>query len=157
PKAGLSIHWLIYGDSGHKNKTDGLIIERFTKHSTKQFERNSFYKSIVNPRLVFKMWVHSAIYLGNFVAINEKKQKVKRNAQSKPVCCDKIRINHYWGKSYEEFLTKQKRGYPEDKENISSIIDSAFVYNNRNDIEDNITMQKYIKPIKENLKKRKLL
>ncbi len=157
PKAGLGINWLIYGDSGHKTKTADLVIERFTKHSTKDFERNYFYKSIVNPRLVFKMWIHSAIFVGNITTINEDKHKIKRNAQTQNVNINKIRINHYWGKSYEEFLAKQQRWTPKNGKKTYLIKDNLFFYNNRNDIEDKTTMQKYIKPIKENLKKRGLI
>ncbi len=154
PKAALSIHWLIYGDSGHKTKTDGLVIERFTKHSTKDFYRNQWVKTIVNPRLVSFMRAHNAEFIGNITAINENKKKIK--GKSKNISHNKIRINHYWGKSYEEFQIKKFRGDVSFL-NLPPKDDAEFDYYNRNDLEDKTTMQKYIKPIKENLKKRGLI
>ncbi len=32
-EVGLSMHWLMYGDNGHKTYEDGLVIERFTAHA----------------------------------------------------------------------------------------------------------------------------
>ncbi|MBD5405699.1 glycosyltransferase family 92 protein [bacterium] len=154
PKTGLSIHWLIYGDNGHKTKTDGLVIERFTKHSTKNFYRNRWIKSIVNPRLVFKMRAHNGEFIGNNLAVDENGKKL--SGHSKHISHNKIRINHYWGKSYEEFQIKKSR--PSAACGLSNTHnDKEFEYYNRNDIEDKTTMQKYIKPIKENLKKRGLI
>lgn len=154
PKVGLSIHWLIYGDNGHKTKTDGLVIERFTKHSKKDFHRNRLVKSIVNPRLVFKMRAHNGEFIGNTLETDENGKKIAGN--SKHISHNKIRINHYWGKSYEEFQIKKFRGDVAFL-NLPPKDDAEFNDYNRNDIEDKTTMQKYIKPIKENLKERGLI
>lgn len=154
PMAGLSIHWLIYGDSGHKTKTDGLVIERFTKHSTKNFERNGWGKTIINPRLVFKMRAHNAEFIGNILATDENGKKIAGHSNN--ISHNKIRINHYWGKSFEEFQIKKNRGRASTI-TAQGILTKDFNYYNRNDIEDKTTMQKYIKTIKENLKKRGLI
>lgn len=152
PKAGLYIHWLIYGDNGHKTKTKGLVIERFTKHSEENFPRNRLVKSIVNPRLAVSMRAHNATFIGNTQAKDENHKRTK--GKSKHISHEKIRINHYWGKSYEEYQIKKFRG-DVSSGSLSPKEDSEFNYYNRNDIEDT-SMQKYIKPIKDNLKNRGL-
>ncbi|MDR1476952.1 MAG: glycosyltransferase family 92 protein [Rickettsiales bacterium] len=141
----VGINWLIYGDNGAKRKTDGLVIERFTAHSLPAFERNRTFKSIVNPRQVIKMTAHAGHFIGNFTTVNSNREKQNHSFKRKPVY-DKIRINHYWGKSYEEFQIKKYRGDVAYAD-AGPKSDSEFEYYNRNEIENDGTMKKYVSTV----------
>ncbi len=149
---GVGINWLIYGDNNHKKKTKGLVIERFTKHAEKNFEMNRNIKSIINPRYCTLMRNHHAYFIGNASCVNTNGKKIK-GWRTNP-CFDKIRINHYWSKSYEEYIQKKFKGDAWDGTKIRDI-DDTYKQANQNVEEDSI-MEKYIPLIKTELKKRNI-
>lgn len=100
----LLIHWCIFGSSGHRKKTEGLVIERFKMHE-KRPSRTP--KSVFNPRAVVFADVHNCLVFGK--TVNENKTVFRRQKSKNPVAT-KIRINHYMIKSWEEYLLKKKRG-----------------------------------------------
>lgn len=126
----LSINLYIFGSNGHKTYTENLVLERFTK---REKNVNKHIKYIVccenfagcyNPHFpllnngtVIKD-VHGNIVSGPFNELDDNS-----------IC----QINHYFGKSYEEYLIKQKRGCA-DNDYIRSI--SEFYDNDLNEIED---------------------
>lgn len=145
----LAIHWLIYGDSGHKHQTDGLVIERFTKHAVTDFIKNRHVKVILNPRKTYRMKVHNALFAGRKCAVNENGRPAP-HSQNKNITMNKVRINHYYGKSWGEYQIKRARG----SNAVNSEYDkSCFDTHNKNDVSDDI-MLKYIAPVKEELKRR---
>ena len=147
--SGACINWLVYGDNGHRKKTNGLVIERFRARSMPEFERNRLVKSIVNPRRVFHMGAHWARFAGNERAVDPNGRKISKVRA--PVI-DKIRINHYYGKSREEFMIKKYKGNV-GFHHQNPIEDALFDHNNRNDVLDD-TMDKYVPLIKAAIKKR---
>ena len=151
PKYGLSIHWCHYGDNNHKVRTNGLVIERFTKRSYDNFGLNTIVKSIINPRAVYYMEPHNACFIGNRSSIDENGSKVTGSCSHniKDISMNKIRINHYYCKSWAEYENKIKRG---DVNRIVPLLyRSTFDGANRNDIEDPI-MKKYVRIIKQKIK-----
>ena len=100
----LAMVWVMYGYSGHKTKPEGLVIENYTKNDG----INPHIKTIVNPRLVVRFDVHYAICLFGMPVRTEKGIIVREGKiQNLPdASIEKIRINHYYTKSYEEFLKK---------------------------------------------------
>lgn len=108
--AAVEVNWLVYGSSGHKTKTPGTVMERFTCHSLPNHYLNRHVKSIVNPRRVFTMiGCHEAAKISGYIA-DSHGQPVKRNFREREPQQDIIRINHYAVRSYEEFVEKQARG-----------------------------------------------
>jgi hypothetical protein len=107
--AGIAISWLQFGYSGHYSKPSGFVIENYTRRDS---EIHVLVKSIVNPRTVLLFTnPHVATHLFGLWTINEKGIKLK-----KPIIQEKsdrsvneIRINHYFTKSYEEYLQKCER------------------------------------------------
>ncbi|MDR3126031.1 MAG: glycosyltransferase family 92 protein [Rickettsiales bacterium] len=151
----VCVNWLFYGDNGFDKKTDGLVIERFTAHSRPEFERNRMFKSIVNPRRAIRMLTHNARFAGPFITRNTKRQMEihgLRGMWRKPAY-DKMRLNHYWGKSKEEFRMKKARGDVVSGERRPDW-DESYEYYNRNEIKDDRTMEKYVARVKENISKR---
>lgn len=146
---GIEINWMMYGSNNHKSRTDELVIERFKKRALDDYDLNRHIKTIFNPRLVWFAGVHEYKYFkGKGVDTHQKpisKYFLKREA-----LLDRIRINHYFTKSEEEYLTKVKRGDATGNDHLTM---KHFHSQDKNDIEDT-TMDKYIPIIKENLEKR---
>ena len=105
--AAISANWVTYGYSGHHEKPDGLVIKNFTKNAGP----DKHVKVIVNPRtVVYINNPHYAVlYLFGLNQVNENNENFD-GAFSNP-STEKIRINHYWTKSYSEFTQKIKRGF----------------------------------------------
>ncbi len=146
-EVGLSMHWMMYGDNGHENYEEGLVIERFTAHAEKPDE---YMKTIVNPRAAFAMENHHGCFIGNQAAVNEKGKKVRTH--SKEITASVIRINHYWGKSWEEYNMKRIRGRAGSRSGSLPADKSWFTERNKNDVQDTI-MEKYIPIVKANILK----
>lgn len=150
PEYGLSMCWCYYGDSGHKIRNGGLVIERFTKRSFDNFGMNAIVKSIINPRAVYFMEPHNACFIGNRSSINENGLKVFGSMieNIKNISMNKIRVNHYYCKSWEEYTNKIKRG--DVNRTVPLLYKSTFDRVNRNDMEDDI-MKKYVTKIKKRI------
>ncbi len=150
PKWGLQINWCMYGDNNQEIKTDEFVIKRFTKHAKLEYPSNKLCKQIINPRAVYFVRAHDAYFIKNNHSIDENGKKA--GTFSKKPSMNKIRINHYYTKSKEEFLNKIKRS-DVIFGNLNSKLDDFYNINKgRNDIEDDI-MEKYIPLIKDEIKK----
>lgn len=137
----LLLHWVFYGSSGHKEKTNGLVIERFTKH---QKGVNHHTKSIINPRAILYADVHASEVMGD--TVNEKKELVYK--KSEPTA-EILQINHYVIKSFEEFSNKKNKGRTDIKS--IELNNQFFQKHDYNDVEDEQLMSGYVQKIKLNL------
>ena len=144
--AGLAVNWAIYGSSGQKDKTEGLVMERFLKRASDDFWGNEHIKTIANPRLI-KNFIscHYPLYRLGCWNINTA-GKHQRLWFNKEMDQNVLRLNHYFGKSREEFIAKKSRGraasggfYPDF---------SRFDEYDRNEVFDDI-MLKYTDEINE--------
>lgn len=107
---GLAVNWALFGSSGFEKKPSGLVTDNFVYRAHDDFYKNRLVKTICNPRKVFYFSVsHAANYLPGFFAINENRERVDWVTTKTP-SINKIRINHYYSKSKEEFLRKRARG-----------------------------------------------
>lgn len=144
--AGIGINWAIYGSSGHINKPIGLITENYTKRGKNSHFGNAHIKTICNPRLIsYYVSPHYPIYkLGGYSIDESGTKKVfvwfNDNCQYK-----NLRINHYFSKSKEEYIAKQKRGLADRTGKYDM---SKFYQYDLNDIEDYI-MKPYIPELKK--------
>lgn len=126
--ANVCVCWFVYGANGETEFREAPIYTRFDMVYQGFWERvharipdcGTWIKSIVRPKRVSAdVWsVHFISPLDKFIAVDEDGIEIK--AQFVPVHKGEIlRINHYYLKSYEEFLHKRKRlkgsssqGYP---------------------------------------------
>jgi hypothetical protein len=109
----ICIGWLNYGNSEQEKKQEGFVIERFTFAN----EHASYFgKQIINPRDVARVSVHKSNMIGGYTVDENanilrwhhwyfSRAKLKRN-----FTIEKIRINHYQIKSWEEYSLKYSRG-----------------------------------------------
>ena len=95
-------------------------MERFTRRAQSDWihenkdaipNANFFIKSVVNPRYADSVPnPHHAIFLTNMKLINSDNKTIPYAGICNVVATEKIVINHYYTKSYEEFITKVRRG-----------------------------------------------
>jgi hypothetical protein len=157
---GIEINQVLYGSGGLRHKTEGLVMERFKSHSRLDAEINRGAKSIVNPRYVFYMATpHEAEYFDGNCGVDIHKKKNGVASVDRPALHDKIRINHYGVKSFDEFAARialgkvyylLNKGPVEDKFSIDE-----FYARDLNDIQNDPIMDTYIPLVKERLKQRK--
>lgn len=108
----VELGWMIFGSNNLKDKPEGLVIENFTRHANDKFM--SEYKPIVRPeKVVDIVFPHSYQVVGRTIDENKKtiwSYPVFSEKGARPASRNKFRINHYYSKSWEEFLEKSKRG-----------------------------------------------
>ena len=138
----LRIHWVLYGSSGHREETKGLVIERFTQH---QEGVNKFTKSILNPRACLYANVHAGLVLGK--SVDEYKRVYEEDKT--PITTDILRVNHYVIKSWEEYSRKKNRGRADLT--CAALTDAFFTDHDRNEVSEPELMQKYVEKIYERL------
>lgn len=106
----VAAHWVYFGSNGHKEKTPGLVIERFTKS---QQGANRHVKSIVNM-----MWAKSvgkdphSFYVHGDVIDENGMTLEKDYALSEPCSSEFLWIAHMHVKSKEEYTARKKRPDP---------------------------------------------
>ena len=140
---GLGVSWVLYDSNRHMKKPKGGVLENYTRCNRNYRERKHMQiKSIVQPQKVLNFPnPHYAIYKDDDYAVNENFMQIKGEGNEKAFTekssVQKIRINHYWSKSYEETLAKVERGNAdqlrkrklEECEYLYNIKDYTYDYN----------------------------
>lgn len=154
PISGMFIGWQVFGSSHHVKRQSGLVIENYLYHADENFIAD--YKMIINPRKVLKILnPHYVQLFGRVVDENFKRVIGYPASQLKhalPSSKERIRINHYYSKSWEEFQSKANRGYADGPQDESDMRESrnraAFDDHDQNTVFDD-SMLKYVDAIKE--------
>jgi hypothetical protein len=159
--AALCVYWVLYGFSGHYKKPEGLVIENYTRSRVKELTKavdanyswieREWIKSMVNPRKVSAYYIHGGSYINGYYGIDEQGNRMHDDGgvpEELAASVEKIRINHYWTKSYEEFAEKIERTKAHDAEKYTMIEYKADFLSQK---EDRI-MEKYIAPLKAAMK-----
>lgn len=109
--AALMVCWRYFGSSGHKKRPDDLVIEAYQHSSPRVVET---LKTIMNPRLAAEYGnSHFWFFGGDAVPVDENHHRVYGGTTLKP-SGEKIRINHYYCKSEEDFMAKISPDYAVD-------------------------------------------
>lgn len=149
PQAGgIGVNWCVYGSAGKKVEEEGFLAERFTMRAEQFAWNNHLIKCIVNPRLVSDyISPHFPIYMRGAWTVSPQGERLYA-WYNMNVSFEKIRCNHYFCKSVEEFQRKQARGLA-DRPGVYYDMTKFNKYN-KNDEED-LSMLSYISDIKANL------
>jgi hypothetical protein len=107
---GVRMNWVTFGTNGLKTRENGLVIERFPRHTAFDLYRNRHTKTIVNPRMVVRCAVHVHFYVNGKVEVDVQGRELRRSCLEHPAVHITLRVNHYWTKSEEEFRLKRLRG-----------------------------------------------
>lgn len=147
----VGINWVMFDSNGHKTKPlsgGGLVTANYTRvYKNYGLPDNRHIKSIVNPK---KVWCincpHFALYKNNQFAVNENFDKI-HEAFTEFNSIKKIRINHYYSKSEEEYAKKTERGNADNsakREYVSKLV-------NFPDYEYDYAIQKYVPELKKRM------
>ncbi|MBB5887998.1 glycosyltransferase family 92 protein [Lactovum miscens] len=146
----VEVNWLVYGSSGQFKKNKGLVIERFNKHSSpSEYFSNHFVKLIYNPRATSYGDVHRGFYWNLKLAVNTDKEKTRLTALQRQGKFDKLVINHYYTKSFEEYQNKMGKPQVDGTAPLHNM-KSWENDDEKSKIEDNI-MGKYIMEVRKNI------
>ena len=117
--AEINIKWLMFGSNGHEKADYGRgVLERFTRRAA---EAQGTIKSVVNPRRVkFFYTPHFSVTLEGNLAYGLE--------------VDLVAINHYYTKSFEEFV-KRRTTSPTYK-NYQAVSRNVFEQYDFNDVFD---------------------
>lgn len=108
--AGLFIGWVTYNANGQKQKSNLPVRERFLKPSEYN-NQNGVGKVFVQPFCMRQMLTHNGYPVEGFEIVDENKNHVEEGvAWTSGLTMNKICIDHYYTKSYEEWLNKISRG-----------------------------------------------
>jgi hypothetical protein len=152
---GIAINWIAYGHGGHIEKTEGTVIERFKSHSDQNLLFNRHTKLILNPRYILKMaGVHHAKSIDGRNIVNTRGEQIETHCLDYPPCHDKMRINHYLLKSFEEYLFRRV-GLGGGVVSRQQLLDE-FIKNHEefDTVPYDGIMDKYIPVLNERIKKR---
>ena len=147
----VGINWVLFDSNGHKTKPTaegGLITANYVRTRKNYIGNyNLNIKSIVNPRKVVGIYnPHYAVYKNNRFAVNENYEEVYGpNTEYHSV--NKIRINHYYSKSEEEYVKKTKRGNA-DSNNEREYVEE---YVNFPEYTYDYAIQKYLPELKKRM------
>lgn len=108
----LGINWCVFDANNHeKSPTKGFVISNYTRcHAIDDNSANRHIKCIVKPKSV-KICTNP-----HYMILKPSKKAVDENFDtliapfSTHVSFKKIRINHYYSKSKEEYISKLSRG-----------------------------------------------
>jgi SAM-dependent methyltransferase len=100
----VGIPWRIFGSGGQRNRGTELVVERFTK-AAPTFHR--LVKSLVRLRDTQAMGIHIPKKINGRVADIAGLRLDLLNPRTAPSAA---RINHYFNRSWEEFVSKRLRG-----------------------------------------------
>lgn len=109
--AALFAVWLVYNANGRKYQTNKPLRERFTRISRDDEGANRMGKVFVQPIYMLDMVIHNGRAAEGFEVVDEHRNKIfpYSMATDHPTT-DLICVDHYYTKSYEEWLKKLSRG-----------------------------------------------
>ncbi|WP_283680820.1 glycosyltransferase family 92 protein [Parablautia sp. Marseille-Q6255] len=146
---GLAVNWRMFGSSGLEHRPEGGVLENYLYRAAEDGKGNNCIKTIVNPRKVYKYkQPHFPTYLYGYYSIDENGNKVK--GWSHPVeQINKIRINHYFTKSKEEWVERRSFGKA-DKSDEKRTIEEFYAHDNNEIFDD--SMLYYVQQMETQLK-----
>ena len=139
PQAGgCALNWAIFGSSGYREKPEGLVTQTYLARGKQDFPKNRHIKTISRPERVWGFPnPHYAVYKKRYAAFTFSGDRVE-GAMTQTVDWSVVRVNHYFTKSYAEFLQKRSRGMA-DNADIRAVSD--FQEHDVNDVRDDGMMR----------------
>jgi len=153
---GIVLHQNIFGSNDHQASPNGLVIDNYTKRHPDNFDFPKNYPNFKEPYDLFKIIktivrrrslkkvLDSHKYLTHTPIVDENGQLYRKYTCNRPL--SKIRLNHYFTKSLEDWTFKTNRPrfsgcpkYPNE----------WFDYFGSFDYQDNYLSAKYSSKIKE--------
>lgn len=138
--AGLVVPWRIFGSNGHVQKSDELVIKRFTRRAPAESHLNNNVKTIVQARLVARPDIHTPrLIAGSLVDEFGSLAGTQGHPDRHSVpAAQRLVLNHYFTKSREEWYHKRLRGKACEVVGTDGWLrpDNHFDAHDLNDVED---------------------
>jgi hypothetical protein len=149
--AGVGANWAVFGTSGHEHKPEGLVLENYVWRCHDMQEGNRHIKSIVDPtRTEGAGDPHWFRYRNGGFAVDEHHQRIPY-ARTKSPSWERLRVNHYFTKSKEEFRRKLAKGKADQPEGRASALERIDWIADRLHDERDETIQAYLPALREAL------
>ena len=110
----VALNWLMFGSNGHK-KTQTSQIEKFTE-SFPKCSANRHVKCIIKPKN-FRIFENMHYAYVDYTTVNVHGKRVQGPLTENFILYEKMRINHYYTRSEEDWNLKRNRG-PGDGKNF---------------------------------------
>ena len=131
---GVAVNWRMFGSSGYEQKPRGGVLESFVWRAEEDGAGNQCIKTIVNPRRAFEFHhVHYPKYFRPYYSIAETGERVD-DWQYHNTDIKRLRINHYFTKSKEEWIERRSLGMADFTDRKRSL-DEFYAHDN-NDVFD---------------------
>ena len=152
PKAcGLAVNWAMFGSAGFKERPkSGGVLSNYVYRAGPGERGTDCVKTIVRPETVYRYnHPHFPEYmLGGFsVDENGRRAEGSRNPGPEPV---RIRVNHYFTKSEEEWTERRKIGKADKKDEKDIRTIDEFYRHDNNDVFDD-SMSAFAAAIEERI------
>ncbi len=108
--SGLLLNWLVFGCDGHITRPLGLVIDNYRKHMPTAYSINSHVKSIVKTKDLLGIGNTPHNFNVNGALCNANAIEILNSPLSTSPCFDNVVINHYFTKSFQDWLDKLHRG-----------------------------------------------
>jgi hypothetical protein len=153
---GIVLHQNIFGSNDHQDSPNGLVIDNYTKRHPDKFDFPKNYPNFQQPCDLFKIIktivrrkslkkvLDSHEYLTHTPIVDENGQLYRKYTCNRPL--SKIRLNHYFTKSLEDWTFKTNR--PRFS-NSPKYPNEWFDYFSSFNYEDDLISTKYSSKIKE--------
>ena len=144
--SGLGVSWRIYGSAGHILRKPGTCLDNFLYRAKDDWEPNHHVKVIVKPNEI-KGYTTPHMFATTKGVVNEDGEPIDESKEGRidiPLA-SKIRVNHYFNRSYEDWIEKRRRGRATIKEKRP--IEMFDTYD-KNDVYDDLAL-KYVEGVKK--------
>jgi hypothetical protein len=137
----IGINWIMFGSNNHIEKQQGFLTGKYTKCGN----FNVHIKTITKPLYTISMdGVHSVKTINSNKFVDPGKNIIS-GSFNKNDNTHIIQINHYWGKSLEDYKIKINRGNADVLKKREFFKNYMNLYNNKEDL---LFKKKYLKHIK---------
>lgn len=107
---GLFIGWVVYNAGGQVKKSALPVTQRFTVKAPPEIDKG-LGKTFAQSRYMLYMLTHNGYMRAGYPVVDENKNAVKEADLRQPdLTTDLICVNHYYTKSYQEWVEKLSRG-----------------------------------------------
>jgi len=144
--SGLGVSWRIYGSSGNILRKPGTCLENFLYRARDDWHPNTHVKVIVKPNEI-KGYMTPHMFSTTKGIVNENGDLIDETQEGRieKSIANKIRVNHYFNRSYEDWIEKRRRGRATVNEKRP--IEMFDTYD-KNDVYDDLAL-KYVEKVKK--------
>lgn len=144
----LGVNWFMFGSSGYFTKQKS-VLKSYLQRTSEEFIENVHIKSIVNTDYVDKDFIpldpHHFHFFDGRICVNENYHPIINTPFNPKNTYDKIQLNHYVTRSFEDFNNKNKRGYGDQSAKLLSIEFFDNINNNSTIYDNSINEQECLK------------